>query len=738
MRIVPVVLVLVACIAPAATALPTPGLFCDASDATLGRVFPEPDRTNDFVSYEEARCGLELLMAEAPDRLRIDVVGQSVGWDALAGGHDSFDVLVARLSDHASAVPAGDKIRLVFQLSIHGNEKGGREGGLRVIEDLVRGIGYAAEHPEMVERLETMELLFVFPNPDGWTHEELAYRANDACYTSETCKLGLSAPGAPGLERQNYVRYNGHGVDVNREWPTAGWVRESHTPMSEPEAIALVDYLERETNVRYASDLHGMLMPSDGDAPLGGCANALLFDPTGFDPTCFQNAHQAAPGHFVLTMLPAGRQDVREMTLTTTLAELVKERLNADPAFAEWTSVPAAQGWWGGEFNDWGTVWDTLGYTDSGFTSDYYAQDHGLNAPGVDFEFSYNHVYFDSYYPGLAQKLNAYHVAATRAIVLAFMDRAALDMDVAIDAGGTRTGYVASPVTLGSADLPVPEGWSASNAADDAFDIARRPYQASINDIFEDLRPFLTNGELARLADADARSLRGLDRVVVPGSAARGLDTQEVDALRAFAQAGGTLILTDEALQLLPALGLAKEGSVERNLTYAGHTNLVDHAHPLLKDVRGLARMTYEPVPLGFNLTAKDAPVWHVTRAGLAPGAAIVGVGGEGQGAAPHAEWVTLGEAKLGAGRVVFLGALLPDPVPGPDAFYGAESYATSATGNQILRNALGWSLTTRETPVTPAMLAARAHPTDEAAVPGVAAWGALFALGVLASLRRR
>src|SRR5581483_4425370 len=208
--------------APQATALPTPGVFCDKGETAFHRLFPEPREANDFVSYQEARDCLALLLKDHPDLLKMDVIGKSVGWDALTGGHDKFDVFVVKLSNYKSNYSDAQKTRLVFQLSIHGNEKGGREGGLRVIEDFARGMGLAQEHPELVKMLDWMELLFVFPNPDGWTHEEAPYRADDACYFSTSDLTGLQKCGE-GVETQSFVRVNGAGADVNRQFPTVGW-----------------------------------------------------------------------------------------------------------------------------------------------------------------------------------------------------------------------------------------------------------------------------------------------------------------------------------------------------------------------------------------------------------------------------------------------------------------------------------------------------------------------------------
>ena len=733
-------------LSPTASALPTPGLFCDASDAALGRVFPEAMETNDYVSYEEAKCGLELLLAENPSRMKIDVVTQSVGWDSITGGRDTFDVFVVRVSNYESEIPDADKIRIVFQLSIHGNEKGGREGGLRVIEDLARGIGDGATYPELIDYLDFMELLFVFPQPDGWVHEEAEYRAMDAGYMSVT-----GTPGEPGVESQSFVRVNGNGFDVNRQWPTIGWVREQYQPMSQPEAIGLVAYLKNESNIKYASDIHGMLNPADG-GPGDLCEiGEVPPDVMGFDPTCFANAVEGSKGHFVLTMLPAGRQDPKEMLANTQLAELVKERLNTDPHFAEWQTLPNSLGGaWGGEYNDWGTVWDTIGYTDSGFTSDWYAQDHGLNAAGVDFELAYNHITFDNYYPGIAQRMNDYHVETVREIVRAFMDQANQDLQLSVDTKGTKTAFLDNPTVVTNAGSPGAKGWAAENPNDDAWDTAGRVYTAAPNDYFEDLVGFVRDGDrvgiLDPLAPAQLTRLADYDNLVVAGSAYKTIanDTQAKAMIKAWVEAGGNLVLTDEAMQLLEDLGVVEPESVDVHMGYAGATNFVAPEHALVAGTRGLARETYEPVPLGFPIDALSAPNWYVDAASFS--GEIVGVAGDGQGASPNADLVNYGTATLGSGTVSFLGALLPDPAAGESVLYGVDSYATTYTGNQLLRNMLGWDVVFAATPVVAEELVGRnadggvgAATTEagDSAVPAPALALVLVALAGLALARR-
>src|SRR6185503_9223144 len=105
---------------------------------------------------------------------------------------------------------------------------------------------------------------------------------------------------------------------------------------------------------------------------------------------------------------------------STRLAETLKERLNKDPHFTQWTTAcnnqatnNGQQDVCSGTFAEWSTVWDAIGYTDSGFSGDFFAQSTGMNAPGYDIEMSYNHVTWDSQYEAGAM-FNDYHVHVVR------------------------------------------------------------------------------------------------------------------------------------------------------------------------------------------------------------------------------------------------------------------------------------------------------------------------------------
>ncbi|MBI4392735.1 MAG: hypothetical protein HY556_02920 [Euryarchaeota archaeon] len=689
-----------------AGALPTPGLSGSASQTVLGRVFPEAMQTNDYISYDEARQGLDMLAAAHSDLMKVIEVGPSVGWvNAATGQKEPSQVIMVEMTNTKSAIAREDKIVVLYMLSIHGNEKGGREGGLRVIEDLVTTQGIVVAKPELKKYLDYMILLFLFPNPDGWTHEEAEYRANCPGY------FPVPAPTPDGcIESQNFVRVNGNGVDLNRQGPTVGWSRGqgSHASMSQPESQAYFNYIKANYDkIDYATDIHGMLQPADGDQnvvnqnaqppdPMDGAPNPDDFVHTG--PVMENDVRSR--GHFVLTMLPAGRFTPSEMVDITSLAELVKERLNADPAFTEWSTLPQSGVAWGGEFNEWGTVWDTIGYTDSGFSSDFFAQDQGLNAPGVDFELAYNHVTFDNYYPGLAARINAYHVEAVRIIVSAFMDQAAKQIKNSIETNGKRTAYLDNPKVVTNADDGKPlEGWAKENPFDDTWDLDHIVFQATPNDYFADLKPFVADGDrpgvlmpiVAR--ELATPALSNYDNLIVAGSAAETIsgNAQAITALKDWVSAGGNLVVTDSALTLLGEMGIVPSASIHQSFYYAGCSNLV-REHALNVGVRGLARMLYEPVPLGYTISSNSAPGYYFDLDAMkGAGADIAGYGGAGQGCVERVNQTNLGIVKLGSGKVTFIGAMLPDPSEEFYHPYGLDSYATTYSANQILRNALGW-----------------------------------------------
>ena len=109
-------------------------------------------------------------------------------------------------------VPDAGKKRYAVSLSIHGIERAGVEGGTRAVEDLVTAVhdasatdqrivpdGTIDDAPTFADVLKHAIVYFTYPNPDGW-------------------RRGSVTSGGVSFQR-----YNGNGVDLNRDWPDVGF-----------------------------------------------------------------------------------------------------------------------------------------------------------------------------------------------------------------------------------------------------------------------------------------------------------------------------------------------------------------------------------------------------------------------------------------------------------------------------------------------------------------------------------
>jgi hypothetical protein len=281
------------------------------------------------------------------------------------------------------------------------------------------------------------------------------------------------------------------------------------------------------------------------------------------------------------------------------------------------------------------------------------------------------------------------------------MDAAAQDVRVSVETHGTRTAVLKTTFVATNLDdkSPNPGGWADSNPKDDLWQYSKdKPFFATPAKYWSDLAPFLRDGDrpgvLATLGgpDVNSASLGHYTSFVIPGSAIQEIqgDPAKIDAVKAYVQDGGTLVLTDEGMRFLDLSGITS-GAVAKNLQYAGAVDM-DRSHELTKGVRGFARQTYEPVPLGYTIQSLAAPTWYVDAAKFtSAGGNVAGVAVIGQAGGPDAQKVTLGELKLGKGTIKFIGALLPDPSEEFYHPYGLDDYAATYSGNQILRNMLGW-----------------------------------------------
>ncbi|HWH09260.1 MAG TPA: hypothetical protein VNX21_08675, partial [Candidatus Thermoplasmatota archaeon] len=586
------------------------------------------------------------------------------------------------------------------------------------------------EEPDLRPMLDALKLVFIFANNDGWTHEEAQYKAADPTSADQ------------------FTRENGNRLDLNRQFPTTGYMDPDYTPLSESESRAMLNYTRTLTNVVAGADIHGMLQSSN----------------------------------LVRILLKDGEKTQQALHENEVLAELYKERLNANPHYQGWEKLFDAPGVCCGQVAEWAATFDAIGYSASGTAGAWIVQQHALNAPGYTVEFAYNHMLVDAYYPGAGALLNDYHVEAVRDNVAAFMRFAAQPQDVALRAAGEVV-VLRTPAAVTSLDddPAAYEGHFVATDADDAYDLLHKPFTVSPNAYFE---------QLGVVALTDDPAPRGAT-FVVTGEAARRV--KDPATLRAFVEAGGNLVLTDDALVLLEGMGVVPAGSVARKDAYSGYADLVDRDHPLVAGLKGFPRQTYDPNPLGF--APGTSPVWSVDReAWEAAGGETVGaVAKEGTGepvvddpadcdapgprvplyrqredhdhfgeaalmlpldAPVHLSTAStaaafergsdcqvldatnLGVLRLGAGTVHVFGAILPVASEAAHHPYGLDDHAVAIAGNRVLLRMMG--IETSAAPrgddaVGPAAV------TEGARVPFAGpALALIAALAVATRLRRR
>ena len=130
-----------------------------------------------------------------------------------------------------------------------------------------------------------------------------------------------------------------------------------------------------------------------------------------------------------------------------------------------------------------------------------------------------------------------------------------------------------------------------------------RPYPATTNRFWEDLASE-ADQPVAAVQSAnlhDRAALDGRHAVVLTGDPHLD-DAAFLSALKAYAQDGGTVILTDGALRALAGLGIVPSDAVAQQKQYAGYFDIADTSSPLVRGARPLSRQTYEPVPVGYKI----------------------------------------------------------------------------------------------------------------------------------------
>jgi hypothetical protein len=325
------------------------------------------------------------------------------------------DLIVVRVTDES--VPDAGKKRYTLSLSIHGIERAGAEGGIRAMEDLVTAEaskrlgerilpeGVEGGGPTFEEVLRRTIVYFTFPNPDGWRRGSVLDFPRD------------DLDGSPGVFFQ---RYNGNGIDPNRDWVDIGFSFRGYSGRSEPETRAFSAFYEEvreHGDFAAGDDLHGMP---------------------------FADA-------FSYTLLPHGRHDyekdtrIREAAKTINRVQYEREkwspyiRDNSEPQDGQQcvgTPLGDACSWVYAQ--TWGTVYDTINYTTTGTLGDWFDSTTGLGADGIDNEMAFSHLDKNIVFDPHTEQL---HVDGNKALIYAHLAEMLDPPQARFDVPG-RKGYV--------------------------------------------------------------------------------------------------------------------------------------------------------------------------------------------------------------------------------------------------------------------------------------------------------
>jgi hypothetical protein len=660
------------------------------------RIFPEAALSRAYVQFSpdplgfiEYQHGIEYLAEAYPRWVSVfklsDLYGPlavSAGPDGIRAGEegdtgDGLEIQVIKITDHEVADEG--KETLVYSLSVHGNERGGLEGGLRTAEDLaiaatdggtlVDGVanyesstGREAEFHELevADVLAKEAVYFIDFNVDGWA-------------SGDWWAQPLPA---------TYERGNGAGTDLNRQMPTVGSINPSRTPLGEPEAKYGVEFMRdvAEAGVggkmAYGADIHG---------ELNSQAYMDIMYPAGeFDSV----------DHRRLMAIAERTKSVIDKTLYAGIIEEIENATGGNDAeYARAIPVKPAH---------WATVWDTLGYTDTGFIGDYMATDLGVT--GMDYEIMFNHTVPEKIWNVFLQEN---HITATRGIIKTAMAYALFQQEefnednVVVDSRG-QAGYVVNPDRVKSSD---------GIGQKPAGGAKQRPYDVSNQQWFTDtsrLMPKPFEGVAAADVAQDSETLEALDTLVLADVAApadsegRAYDAAAYYAkLKGWVERGGNLVLTDRALHALGEMGIVAKDAVTDIRVYQPFANFTDFEHPLMEGLRPNARQLVEAAPLGYGIGNDASPMTVVdTEAFEAAGGHVIGTSTDagGTGEDPNIDKhfddgtrTAVGELALGDGVIRIVGGALPTPTEENDHRFGLRNYGLTYSGLFLMENAIRW-----------------------------------------------
>ena len=323
----------------------------------------------------------------------------------------SSDLITIRVTDES--VPDAGKERYALSLSIHGIERAGVEGGTRAAEDLITAAttGRSDEPvvsenvrpgaPSFARVLRESIIYFTYPNPDGW-------------------RRGSITEGGPFFQR-----YNGNGVDVNRDWPDIGFSFRPYSGLSEPESRGLsaaLTGIQDSTGAQFAAgdDLHGQ--------PLADALSYTLLP---------HGSHDFAKNERIRDTAIAIHRASEEALTWSPIVQPNDAPPGGGPPCVPTGAVGTACAQIYGQ--TWGTVYDTINYTTTGALGDWFDSSVGLGADGIDNEMSFSHLDKNIVFDPHTEQL---HVDGNKALIYAHLATILDPVSSDFVARGTK-GYVA-------------------------------------------------------------------------------------------------------------------------------------------------------------------------------------------------------------------------------------------------------------------------------------------------------
>jgi hypothetical protein len=428
----------------------------DATYQLCGRVFPDPHAywpspgqaparspfakgnaacaATDFLSYRDMVSGVEYLQSLFPQFVEFynlerrfgdgsDCATTTSSQDYCSAGlprqgapgpqRVRSDLYILRVTDER--VAESGKKYFAFPLSIHGIERAGAEAGVRMAEDLaVWGFCEAVKAGQLPPKpLVVCAREGVIPHPLLETKPGASISAGDALRRSSIFFIFANPDGWRRGDVDNllrfYQRYNGNGVDMNRDWPTIGYTFDPYTPWSEPDTRAFGKVLKQiRPQWDGGIDLHGQLVD-----------RAFSFTLLGASERNF------AKNQRILQTVKGAWEDA-------------EARLAWSPAIKPNSAAPDDPRLYGVQ---WGTVWDTIDYTVTGALGDWIDSPLGLGADGIDNEMSFSHLSNCGVGSCYLADFEQLHVDGNKSLVYAMVNFTLQPEDTAFRAPG-KVGYV--------------------------------------------------------------------------------------------------------------------------------------------------------------------------------------------------------------------------------------------------------------------------------------------------------